>query len=336
VKSFLALLGVLAALVMLSWTSMAHVPLISEEKENISHAMHISDMAKSWAIYGFIKPNALHYYSFDMKKDQRIYLSLIKSANPQERDFGPVMILIGPKIKTADDAPDWIQLPKDLGGMVAATKSASSVTYEPFGPSSFIEMAELDLPAPESGRYYVAVYSKSTQGHYGLVAGYREEFSFADRIVSPVMLIFVWLWSGQSPGMILIPYFVAEIISILIFWRSSRRTAYSFAGTNAAFLFLATSSSVIGQTVFNLTRAPFGPEVYISLAIALFHSILGVISLRLARSEAGMLQRILMGVIGTMALLAGSGLIVGPILAIAASMLPSMKGSVLSMPNSRS
>jgi len=321
---------------MLSWASMAHVPLISEEKENISLAMHISDPAKSWAIYGSIKPHVPHYYSFDMKKGQRIYLSLIKSADPQERDFLPAMILIGPEIKTAGNVPDWIQLPRGLGGMVAATKNASSATYEPFGPSSFIEMAELDLPAPESGRYYVAVYSNATQGHYGLAAGYREEFSFADRIASPIRLIFVWLWSGQSPGMILIPYFVAEILSILIFWRSSRRTAYSFAGTMAGFLFLATSATVIGQTAFNLARAPFGPEVYISLTIALFHSILGVICLRLARSEAGILQRTLMGIIGTMALLAGSGLIMGPILAIAASMLPSLKSPMPSTPDPRS
>ncbi|NMC10361.1 MAG: hypothetical protein GYA39_05220 [Methanothrix sp.] len=335
-RSYTALLGVLAALLMLPWASMAHVPLISEEKENISFAMHIPDPAKSWAIYGFIKPHVIHYYSLDVKRGQRIYLSLIKSANPQEMDFDPVMILIGPGIEISDNAPDWIQLPKDLGGLVATTKNASIATYEPFGPSSFIEMAELDLPAPGSGRYYVAVYSKSTHGHYGLVAGFREEFSFVDRIVSPIRLIFVWLWSGQSPGTIIIPYFVAEIVGILIFWRSSRRTAYSFAGTMAAFLFMATSATVIGQTAFNLTRAPFGPEVYISLTIALFHSILGVISLRLARNEAGMLQRSLMGIIGTMALLAGSGLIMGPILAIAASMLPSMKGSVPSTLGPRS
>ncbi|HOV52650.1 MAG TPA: hypothetical protein PKV83_06870, partial [Methanothrix sp.] len=74
----------------------------------------------------------------------------------------------------------------------------------------------------------------------------------------------------------------------------------------------------------------------ISLTIALFHSILGVIGLRLARSEAGILQRTLMGIIGTMALLAGSGLIMGPILAIAASMLPSLKSPMPSTPDPRS
>ncbi|MCX6676298.1 MAG: hypothetical protein NTW84_07765, partial [Methanothrix sp.] len=60
-------------------------------------------------------------------------------------------------------------------------------------------------------------------------------------------------------------------------------------------------------------------------------AILGVATLRLARGEAGILQRVLLAVIGTIALLAGSGLILGPLLAIAASMLPSQK-SIFSDP----
>jgi hypothetical protein len=81
--------------------------------------------------------------------------------------------------------------------------------------------------------------------------------------------------------------------------------------------------------VFSLSRAPFGPEVYITLAIAVFHALLGVAGIRLARGEAGILQRALLAVLGTVALLAGSGLILGPILAIAASLLPSKSGSIL-------
>jgi len=123
----------------------------------------------------------------------------------------------------------------------------------------------------------------------------------------------------------------AEIIGLLVFWRGPRRTAYCLAGTLAGFLFLATSASVITQIIINLARVPFGQEVYISLTIAVFHAILGVAALRLARGEAGILQRVLLAVIGTIALLAGSGLILGPLLAIAASMLPSQK-SIFSEP----
>jgi len=70
--------------------------------------------------------------------------------------------------------------------------------------------------------------------------------------------------------------------------------------------------------------------VYITLAIAVFHALLGVAVIRLARGEAGILQRTLLAVLGTIALLAGSGLLMGPILAIASSLLPSKKGSILS------
>ncbi len=223
-------------------------------------------------------------------------------------------------------------LPESYGILVLAGENTRNTTYEPFGPSSFIQLAEINLSAPEDGRYYAAVFSNATPGHYGLTVGYREEFGFMERIGLPLKLISVYLWSGQSPAMILIPYLMAEIVGILVFWRSSRRTAYSFAGTLAAFLFLATSASILNQTVFNLTRAPFGPEVYVSLGLAAFHAILGVVAIHLARGEAGLLQRVLIGVIGTIALLSGSGLIMGPILAVAASVLPSMNGPVLHLP----
>jgi len=332
--TFTALLtSLLIALLMLSPTALAHVPLIAEGNDNLSSAVYIPDPGKSWAIYGFLESNRTEYYSFDLQKGERIYLSLIKSANPAEKSFCPGMALIGPGIKNDGALPDQIMpVMPGYGVMTIAGKSAANATYEPFGPSSFIELAELNLSAPQDGRYYAAVYSNATPGHYGLAVGYREEFGFTERIGSPLRLISVYLWSGQSPSMILIPYLVAEIIGLLVFWRSSRRTAYSFAGTLAAFLFLATSASILNQMVFNLTRAPFGPEVYVSLVIATFHALLGVAAIHLARGEAGILQRALMGVIGTIALLSGSGLIMGPILAIAASVLPSMNGPVLRMP----
>ena len=158
--------------------------------------------------------------------------------------------------------------------------------------------------------------------------GYEEEFSFTDRFLTPLRLISVYLWEGQSLGLILIPYLLAGIIALLFFWRGSRRTSFCLAGLLSGFLFLATSASVFNQMVFSLTRAPLGPEVYITLAIGVFHALLGVAAIRLARGEAGILQRALLAVIGTIALLAGSGLIIGPLLSMAASFLPSRSGNI--------
>ena len=325
----LPVLFFLFLLLFLAPAALAHVPVMADGNENIPSAMPVADPTKSWAIYGSLPPNSAQYYYLDLEKGQRIYLSLLRSTNPEEGDFLPGLALLGPGLDAGGQLPIQVTLPGSLEGygfLSVPGRSAPSATYEPFGPSSFIKTAELDIPAPESGRYYAAIYDNQTGGHYTLAVGDREVWSFTERITAPIRLISVYLWQGQSLAMILIPYLAAEMIGLLVFWRSTRRTAYSMAGTLAGFLFLATSASVINQIIFNLTRAPFGPEVYISAAIAIFHAILGVAAIRLARGEAGILQRALMAVIGTVALLSGSGLLMGPVLAVAGSVLPSRKG----------
>jgi hypothetical protein len=331
VKSLVVLTVMLMAMLLFSFPAQAHVPLIASGNENISSAIYVSDPDKSWAIYGFLEAETAQFYSFDLVEGEGIYLSLLKSADPKESDFQPSMALLGPGIKMTGRMQEHVVLPQnpeDFGTLAVQGISALNATYEPFGPSSYIEMATINLSSPKSARYYAIVYSNDTAGHYSLAIGTREEFSFSERITTPVRLISVYLWEGQSLAMILIPFLAAEFIGILIFWRGTRRTAFRLAGTLAGFLFMATSVTVLTQGVFSLTRAPFGDEVYITLAIAVFHAVLGVVSVRLAGGEAGILQRILMAITGTIALLAGSGLILGPILAMVASFLPSKKRTV--------
>jgi hypothetical protein len=335
--SALLTIGLLAIL-MLAFPTSAHVPILAGENENISSAQHISDPGKSWAVYGSMEQSEAHYYSFDMEKGERIYLSLFRSADAKERDFQPALALLGPGLDAGVRPAPQLDLPPQasyLKMLAAEEKGTTSAVYEPFGPGSFIELAEINITAPESARYFAAVYSNNSisgingaPGHYGLVVGYREEFSLSERMTTPIRLISVYLWEGQSLGIILIPYLVAEAVALLFFWVGSRRTSFCLAGSLAGFLFLATSASVFTQMVFSLTRAAFVPEVYITVAIAVLHALLGVAAIRLARGEAGILQRALLAVLGTLALLAGSGLIMGGILAMAASFLPSKCGSI--------
>lgn len=355
VKSTLSLLAALIIMIFIAFPASAHVPLTAGGNENLSSAMHISDPGKSWAVYGALEKDLVHYYSFDLEEGERIYLSLFKTADPKEKDFRPALLLLGLELNESSLSPENLSLPPQASGLkilAAKSRDAAAAVYEPFGPSSFREVSEINLSAPKSARYYAVVYDNSlnssnanssianaanasdasgtgnAKGHYGLTVGYREEFGFLERIATPVQIISVYLWEGQSLAVIFIPYLMAEILALLMFWRSSRKTSFSLAGSLAGFLFLASSASVLTQMVFNLTRAPFVPEVYITLAIAFLHALLGVVTIRLARGEAGLLQRVLLAVIGTIALLAGSGLIMGPILALAASLLPSRSGSI--------
>jgi hypothetical protein len=332
VKSFSVFFASLIVTLLFITIVCAHVPLSAEDNGNISSAMYISEPAKSWAIYGVLEEQAAQYYSFDLEEGEMIHLSLLKSTDPREKDFQPEIALLfsGVKVvgqKTENVTPFFI--PKGYRVLDVEGIETTKPTYEPFGPSSYIDLVTVNLSVPESTRYYAAVYSKDIPGHYALAVGNKEVFSFSERITMPIRILSVYLWEGQSLSMLLIPYLAAEIIAILIFWRKSRRTIYCLSGTLAGFLFLATSASVVTQGVYNLTRVPFGNEVYVTLAIAVFHAFLGVSSIRLAGGNAGIMQRTLLAVMGTIALLAGSGMIIGPIFAIASSVSPSKKDQAL-------
>ncbi len=323
----------IAILLLLANIAQAHVPLFPEGNENISSAMLISDPGKSWAIYSTISPERPQYYSFYMDKGKEILLTLLKTANPTEKGFEPNMALLGPGLNSTGTLPSHVNIPKGYGVITVKSNSSDQAVYEPFGPSSYYQQSDLDIAAPESGMYYVAVYSNNNRsnvsssmiGHYSLAIGYREEFTFAERILTPLRLISVYQWEGQSLSTILMPILVAFLIGLFVIWRSTIRTLFYRAGTLAGFLILGTGATVLSQMAFSLIRAPAGSEVAITVLLAIIPVVLGVVSLRLSRGEAGILQRVMMAVIGTIALLAGSGLIAGPLLAIAASVLPSRK-----------
>lgn len=342
----------LLVLLLIAQTALGHVPLLPEENGNVSSAKYISDPEKSWAIYSQLEPGLAEYYSFDVSKGDRIYLSLLSTSDPNAQGFEPDMALIGPGLGSAGDLKQLEEdlrlpggdvsdgqvsdekLPDDYGFIAVQGKRAEEATYEPFGPSSYYQQAELDILAPESGRYYAAVYDgqnsrkydKNYDRHYILALGYKEEYSFTERFLTPISLISVYLWEGQRLITIITPWLVAAMVGIFLILRSPKRTPFFSTGTMAGFLFLGTSASVLSQTIFSLTRAPYGPEVAISIGLAVIPALLGVAAVRIARGEAGILQRSVMAVIGTIGLLAGSGFIIGPLLAVMASVLPSRNG----------
>ncbi len=321
---------VLLVLLLLVPAAYGRVPLQPEGNDNISSAEYISDPDKSWAVYSQLDSGKAEaeYYSFDVQKGDRIYLSLLSTADPKEDGFEPNIALLGPGLALEGDLPGSVKLPEGYGFVAVQGRRAEEATYEPFGPSSYYQQALLDIAAPESGRYYAAVYDNQSGGHYSLALGYKEEYSFTERIITPIRLVSVYLWEGQRLITIITPWMVAALVGIFVILRSPRRTLFFSTGTMAGFLFLGTGASVLTQIIFNLTRAPVGAglKLGISLFLVLLPVILGVAALRLARGEAGILQRSLMAVIGTIGLLAGSGFIIGSLLAIMASVLPSRRG----------
>jgi hypothetical protein len=304
--------------------SEAHVPVFPDGNENISSAYPVGDPSKSWAIYSALEPGIAQYYSFEIKKGERILISLLTSTRPEDFTFFPRFALMGLGLEPKGLLPGFVESPEGYSIMTLEGNRSNQPTYEPFGPSSYLEVAELELPAPESGRCYIAIYDTARGGNYCLVVGYRETFTLEERILTPINLISIYRWEGQSLAFIFAPMIVVLILGGLFIWhRYPPRTPFNAIAAAAGLIFLGSSAIVITQIAFNLMSATVGAgEIAISLALAALAAILGLFALFASRSKATIIYRICLLGTGIVGLFLGAGLIIGPILSILASVLP--------------
>lgn len=310
---------------------LAHAPLTPGDNENLATATFISDPTKSWAVYGELHEGGeAQYYSFNITQGERIYVMLFKSTDIQDKEFVPGFVLMGPSINNEGDVPDYVEVPTGANTVVIEGKQPGEATYEPFSPSSFYAMADVSLDAPRSGTFYIAVYEPLQGGHYGLAIGERESYSISEWILIPVNLVGVHQWEGQSLALIFAPIIVILALGLgLIFWRLRNRrvsqTLLHWTGTTAGLLFIGTGAMSFFQMILALTHAPLVPEIGVTIVLALIPVLLGIGVLRLvlrSGDQVNIRKRAYLAILGLLALIAWAGLIVGPALAIVASVLP--------------
>lgn len=160
-----------------------HSPLISGDTGILDEAMFIPDPTKSWAIYGELhEGREMQYYRFEIRTGQNIYISLMKPTNPKYKEFMPGFVLMGPGLNNSGNNPDYVDKPALANAVVVLGVQPEEATYEPFAPSSFYKLAELNISAPESGTYYIAVFEPLQGGHYSLAIGQSEAFSIIEWI----------------------------------------------------------------------------------------------------------------------------------------------------------
>jgi len=311
--------------------ALGHVPLISSDNGKLTQAMFIPDPTKSWAIYGELhESREVDYYRFEMQKGQGIFISLMKPTNPENRDFMPGFVLMGPGLNKQENIPEYMEQPSGTNTVVVIGKQPEEATYEPFAPSSFYQLAELSIPAPESGTYHIAVYEPSRGGHYSLAIGERETFSLTEWILIPISLISVYQWEGQSLFMIFLPIIVTVAIGLIFFWKKNwmAKSLFEWIGILAGILFLCTGSMVILQMALALSSTKFVQEVLITIIYALLPMILGIAVIRSImknRENVDIRKRAYLAALGIIALFVWAGFVVGPVLAVLASIIPDSK-----------
>jgi len=309
---------------------LAHAPLRAGENESPPTATVISDPTKSWAIYSELHEGGeAHYYRFAASQGQRIYVGLFIPPASKESGFKPGLVLMGPDLAPKGAVPDFVEVPEGSVSMVIEGTVPAEATYEAFSPSSFYQLATIDLNAPVSGAYHIAVYAPSQGGPYGLAVGYRESFTLSEWILTPLSLLYIYLWGGQSPLLVFAPTMAILVLGIGLAARRMIKGVpvglFNWAGALSGLLFLSTGVTVITQMVRAVTETAVTPEVGITLTLALIPLVLGIVTLALSLKDGRRItvrRRVSLAVIGVLALFTWSGFLVGPALALVSSVFP--------------
>jgi len=307
----------------------AHVPLIGADNEALQTATQIQDPLKSWAIYGKLRDAAVvNYYRFDMEQGQRLRLMLF---TPEEDLFTPSLVIMGPNIEPQGTVPDFITVPQGASASVVEGKRPARASYEPFTPASQFELVDIDMNVMASGPYYVAVYEPSRGGRYGLALGYIEEFSLVEWIRVPIEVIRIHRWEGQSLGFILAPLLALLAIGFtFLFWQRKKgatvpQNTFGWIGSFASFLYLGSGGIMFTQMAIALSRTALTSAVIVTIIFALLPVIVGIIMVRVAisvRDKVEMKARVTIAILGIIGLFFWAGLVIGPFIAILASLVP--------------
>lgn len=159
--------------------------------------------------------------------------------------------------------------------------------------------------------------------------GDREEFTPSEWMMVPINDINTHVWEGQDFLSILAPFLAVIILGLLLVVRREGKKGVHhgpafWLAMIAGLCYLGGSAVTFVQMVRALGISGFSPGVFITLAFVLVPVILGMAALRFARTPApwNPKVRIAFVAIAVLGIIFWSGLLVGPVLALAAAIVP--------------
>jgi hypothetical protein len=180
----LALVAMLSFFVLFNFAPAdAHKP-IQSDGTNLSYenALQIPDHKISWVIYEELDVFQTKFYSFEAKKGEPFYASIVIPKLDPLESYKPSLALAGEGIQIQNIHNIDAELPP--GGIVVYDYDGiipSKEFYEPFGQTTYWERQEIKISIPEDGTYYIMVFdSQGFPGKYSLAVGTIEDFSMID------------------------------------------------------------------------------------------------------------------------------------------------------------
>ncbi|MHC1679908.1 MAG: hypothetical protein AB9860_01480 [Methanomassiliicoccales archaeon] len=335
IMGFLRVPSVFILVLLLSAGALAaHSPQFADGNTSPETALEIEDTVKSWAFYSHLHQGEALYFTFEIQEGERLLLNLIVPVKDGDDGFAPRMVMMAPGIADQGAIPSWVEVPEGYGYQVIDTSLPEEATYEGFSPSAFYDLGRTDSPAPVTGKYYVAVFAPAAlEGNFALVIGYGESFTAQEWLLIPFNLYTVYLWEGQEPWEILAPMVLTAVLGSLLIAYYRKRRSEGIDLQHAllllsGLLITGTAASTMVQTMISVRDSHLGPEVMISVFLFLIPGLLGLFLL-LKGWKVGPLtkgDRVKVAIIGSLAILAWAGYLVGPILAIVSALLPERIG----------
>ena len=163
------------------------IPPAAQAHKLISHddshrdydsALVIPDHKISWAIYDNLGVNETKFYTFDAKKGDSFYASIVIPKLDGLQNYSPSLVLVNDDLFNGASSAD---IQSNVQKYLYEGDYPGNEFYEPFGQVTYWERQEVTTIIPEDGRYFILVLDEKNQsGKYALAVGTIEDFSGSD------------------------------------------------------------------------------------------------------------------------------------------------------------
>ncbi len=305
-----------------------HVPVSADGNYNISTALPVEKPTKSYVLYGHLhEAGESAWYQLRMNPGDRLVVSLM---TPGYNAPIPDLIVMSPGTTVFSDVlHGQVSVPEGYQAEIIKGELPRDAEYEPFSPAAIFKVASYSKEITAPGLYYVGIVSPVNETPYSIAVGYVEEFTPSEWVFVPLNVISTHIWEGQSILALLSPFLAVVVLGFIVFSRRESRkgshlTYSCWLATIAGLCYLGGAAITVVQMVRVMTVTGPASSVAVTIVFVIIPVLLGIWALRLGRISSGrtLRDRVFLVFIALFGLVFWAGLVVGPVLAIIAAVIP--------------
>jgi hypothetical protein len=150
-----------------------------DSHRDFDSALVIPDHKISWAIYENLGVEESKFYTFDAKKGDSFYASIVIPKLEGLEKYSPSLILMNDDLYAGNEPS--VNIESSVQKFLYEGDYPGNEFYEPFGQVTYWERQEIKTIIPEDGQYFILVLDEKNQsGKYSLAIGTIEDFSGSD------------------------------------------------------------------------------------------------------------------------------------------------------------